>query len=253
MTNRWREAHSAGQGRTGEEKRRRELLRHLCTGRLDSVPPGLLWDPWPNTRPFVKLVVGYNKARQVFLGPLSMIKAIGALAVLGTLIGFMEVNLVGVWTMVISLLELVLVPVGSVPWLGHIVQGIPTLSNVLGAVFLLYYGMELTGQVSMRRQALVLDLNGLYYAAPDGPRTVPWRDVIAASPGRTRWVRVWLEDGVVLRIRVPQDDRNWLVQTMWQLLWHHHRDLYGTFPADNPPPTAPHPELEVQTETPGWG
>ncbi len=76
---------------------------------------------------------------------------------------------------------------------------------------------------------MTLDLNGFYYAAPDGPRTATWRDVIVVSSGRW-WVRVWLENGVVLRLRVPRPDRDWLVDVIEQLLRHHHRDLFGICP-----------------------
>ena len=117
------------------------------------------------------------------------------------------------------------------PGWGGVVQVVPTLVNVVGAALLVYYAMNLTGQVSSQRDVLMLDLNGLYHHSPSGPLNVSWRNVLAVAPGRTRWLRVWLEGGGVLWLRVPEADRDWLVDVIRQLLRHHHQDLYGSCPA----------------------
>ena len=49
-----------------ERIRRCELLRHLRTGGLSDVPDGLLFDPWSDTRPFVKMVAQHDKVLQLF-------------------------------------------------------------------------------------------------------------------------------------------------------------------------------------------
>ena len=232
------------QERLPEPQRQPKLLHHLRTGQLVDVPPGLLKDPWSSTRPFVGLVADCDKVRQVFLRSLSKGQVIGSLVAIGTLATLLEVNLAELWTTIVNLLELVLA--SAVPGLGGVVQVVPTLVNALGAALLVYYAMNLTGQVSNRRNTLVLDLNGLYHDSPSGPLNVSWRNVLAVAPGRTRWLRVWLEDGGVLYLRVPEADRDWLVDVIKQLLRHHHQDLYGTFPdpeAPCPTPTEPQPEL----------
>lgn len=174
------------------------------------------------------LVADFDKVRQVFLRPLSKIQVIGALIAIVTLSAHLEVNLTVLWTAIVNLLELVLASV--VPQLGGIVQVVPTLVNALGMTVLVYYAMNLTGQVSSQRAALMLDLNGLYHNSPSGPLNVSWRNVLAVAPGRARWLRVWLEGGGVLWLRVSEADRDWLVDVIKQLLWHHHQDLYGICP-----------------------
>ena len=209
------------QERLPEPQRQPKLLHHLRTEQLVDVPPGLLKDPWSSTRPFVGLVADCDKVRQVFLGSLSKGQVLGALVAIVTLAALLEVNLAELWAAIVSLLALGLA--SAVPGLGGVVQVVPTLGNALGAALLVYYAMNLTGQVSNRRNALALDLNGLYHDSPSGPLNVSWRNVLAVAPGmavvpgRTRWLRVWLEDGGVLHLRVPEADRDWLVDVIRKL------------------------------------
>ena len=97
------------------------------------------------------LVADFDKVRQVFLGPLSRIQVIGALVAIATLSTLLEVNLTALWTAIANLLELVLA--SAVPGLGGVVQVVPTLVNVVGAALLVYYAMNLTGQVSSQRMS----------------------------------------------------------------------------------------------------
>ena len=116
--------------------------------------PNTCWIPC-GTRPFVRLVAHYDKARQLFVGSFSKSKIIGILVALGTLAPFWGVD-PGEFRVAAE----------------SLVQAMPVLAMVWTAL-LIWFAMDLTGQVSIRRDFLTLDLNGFYYTAPDGPRTAP--------------------------------------------------------------------------------
>ena len=113
----WREARITRQVCIGEQERRWALLRYLRLGQLADVPPSLLLPPRSGGRPldrhpFVRLVVEYAKARQMFLGELSWFEVVRFLASLGGLLGlfgllaaFPEINSVLWWTTVAGMLE----------------------------------------------------------------------------------------------------------------------------------------------------
>ena len=243
----WRAARITRPVCIGEQERRRELLRHLRSGQLADVPPSLLLPPRPGSRPldrrpFVRLVVEYAKARQVFLGALSWFEVVRFLASLGGLWGlfkllsaFPEIDSVLLWTTVVGMLEHALQPaVASAPWLKLIVEWdlwFVVVVVVLGLVLWLV-ALILLGRLSWFRYVLILDLNCLYYYKDDGMCHVGWQDVMAVSCHRKRWIRVRLEEGEVLYLCVPQTDRDWLVQTVRQLIRHHHGNLYGQVTID---------------------
>ena len=119
-----------------------------------------LLDPRRGTRPFVKLVAYYDKVEQLLLGNISGAKIIGTLVALGTLAVLGGVDLAELWAAV-----------------GIFVQAMPVLGNALGAVllvWLVWYAMGLTGQVSIRRGCLTLDLNGLSHSLAGPPHVRRW-------------------------------------------------------------------------------
>lgn len=224
--------------RNEQERRQGQLLDCLRDGPLDDVPAHLLLRSQPGTRPFVGLVADYCKSRQFYLGYCSIPRALAASAaiavpvrvlfwrpplgianpVLGTALGDVwEVSTIVQW------------------WLREIAT-VGLLAMILVALFLL--GLYALGRLSWRKDFLTLDLNELHHATSNGLRNVPWSDIYAVGPGRPGWIRVWLEDGGALRIRVPQGDRDWLVQVIEQLLRHHHRSLHGIMSTGDPQPAA---------------
>ena len=261
MANRWREARSTGPVCAGERERRRALLHQLRMGRLEDVAPELLLEPWQGTRPFVKLVAGYDKAWQVFLGQLPLGEFIRTLiGYVAAFVGFMAalatlhatvlaarnslpgVELALLWATLRDTWGTPLAVLASPTWLGLFYQLV--LPFLAGGVTVVVVFL-LRGRLSLTLNALVLDLNCLYFAGAAGPEDVWWRNVITVSPKGKSWIRVWQEDGVVLLLRVPKADRCWLVEIMRQLL-RHHQDLYGTCPdpaAPCPTPTEHQPEL----------
>ena len=168
------------------------------------------------------------KVRQVFPRPLSKIQGLGALIAIATLSTHLEVNPTAWWTAIVNLLELVLA--ATVPRPGGIVPDVSTLVHALGMTLPVYYAMNLTGQVSSQRDALMLDLNGLYPNSPSGPLNGSWRNGPAVAPGRARRLRVGLEGGGVLWLRVPEADRDRLGDVLRPWLRQHHQDLYGICP-----------------------
>lgn len=101
-------------------------------------------------------------------------------------------------------------------------------------LFLMFLGLYALGRLSRRKDSLTLDLNELRHAAAEGLRHVSWSDVYAVTPGRPCWIRVKLEDGSLLRVCVPQNDRDTLVGIMQQLIRHHHGHLHGLESGNGP-------------------
>ena len=262
---RWRETRSTGPVCADERERRRKLLHHLRTGQLNDVPSSLLLESWSGTRPFVKLVADYDKVWQVFLrwfSPIEFIRTligyaaafVGFMAALATLLATLLAALNSLPGMDLALLWTTLrdawgsplaVPASS-SWMRPFHQVLPALAAVLAGGVTVIGVFWLRGRLSLTWNAAILDLNCLYFAGAAGPEFVWWRHVIAVSSKGKGWIRVWQENGVVLLLRVPPADHCWLVEIMRQLLRHHHRDLYGTVPANEAPcptPTEPQPEL----------
>ena len=240
------------QERLPEPQRQQELLHHLRTGQLADVPPRFLREPRSRTRPFVRLVADVGKVWQVFLGRFSLIEFIrtfvGFLAALATLLAALNslpgVDLVLLWTALRDVWGPTLAVLAFPTWLSLL---FPLVLPSLVVLVIFVVVLFLLGRLSLTRDVAILDLNCLYFAGATGPEYVWWRNVIEVLPKRKSWIRVRQEDGVDLLLRVPQADRGWLVEIMRQLLWHHHRDLYGTVPDKEPPccpsPTEPHPKL----------
>ena len=199
-----------------EPERRKKLLDCLRCGLLSDVPGTLLRDPQPGTRPHVKLVAHLPRLWQVFLRHVPMSE--GIRLVVGAPFG---VGLLLLWTTTVAprLRDLG-------PW-GELVNFVAWM--VVGAGFYLL-ALNLRGRFACTWDTPLLDLNELRCVSPDGPRHVPWREVYTVSLGVMNWVRVELENGVVVLIRVPRADRDWLVDAMKELIRHHHGDLHGTMP-----------------------
>ena len=225
-----------------QERRQRQLLDHLRDGSLDDMPSHLLLCSRPGTRPFVGLVVHYRKVRQFFWRYCTIFQALSASAVIGAPIGgflFFRQPL-GITNPESGMVPLDMWEVSTiVQWLLRELFTIGLL--VASMLILLLLGLYALGHLSWRKDSLTLDLNELHHASSDGLRHVPWSDIHAVYPGQPGWVRVELEDGGVLRIRVPQNDRDWLVQVIEQLLRHHHRGLHGAM-STSPPQAVTEPE-----------
>ncbi|MCY4520134.1 MAG: hypothetical protein OXC13_05070 [Caldilineaceae bacterium] len=213
-----------------EQKRLRALLCHLRCGPLNDVPIDLLLEPPADTRPSVMLVAESTGSWQVFLGfrsPLEWFKAIakfliGLVTLLAALFSILEVDLGSLWATAWSSLR------ASPPWLEILFQGILVpLGMVLAPTLMFLLTLFFLGQLSCTRAALRLDLNRLRCTLVNGPRRVPWRDVITVSPDRKAWIWVLMEDHAGLLVRVPKADRDTLVAIMGELIRHHHPHLHG--------------------------
>ena len=224
-----------------EQNKLCKLLHHLRTNRLDNVPHGLLWKPGLDTQPRLGLVADYDITCQVFLRQFSLITFIRALFVLMTGLASLltalfilpEGNWTSVWVMILALWESPPDPFASIPWLGILFQQIlMPMGWLLALGVIAGFALFLRGRLSCTWDALILDLNYLYCTMANGREQVRWQDVLAVSPARKCWIRVRLENQVMLFVRVPEDDRECLVQTIGQLILHH-QDLHGVFPDDD--------------------
>lgn len=115
---------------------------------------------------------------------------------------------------------------------------------LLAAGFTGVITLILLGRLSCTWGALILDLDYLHCTMVNGPGQVRWRDVLEVTPVLKSSIRIQLENHMFLLVHVPEDDREWLVQIMEQLILHH-QDLHGVFPdSDSISPT-----LSETTET----
>ena len=207
-----------------QERRQRQLLDCLRDGPPDDVPTHLLLRSQPGTRPFVGLVAHYCKSRQFYFGYCSVPQAFAAAAAIAAPVGVLFLrHPLGIASLV-SGTAFGEVSTAMQWWLRELAAaGVLVTAPI--ALFLL--GLYALGRLSWRKDFLTLDLNELHHATSDGLRHVPWSDIHAVYPGKPGWVRVQLEDGGALRMRVPQSDRDWLVQVIELLLRYHHRSLHG--------------------------
>ncbi|MXZ43197.1 MAG: hypothetical protein F4Z18_15930 [Caldilineaceae bacterium SB0666_bin_21] len=214
--------------RLDEKTRQQFLLSHLRLGTLTDIPPHLLLKPRRGTLPFMQLVAHYPKVWQIFSGRTSLFGAIAVLALvgflrdrLGMLLDPSWIESVPTWVdsnlaSELSYLSIALISLGLL--LMHMIL-------VLGLFVL--FPLYLLGKLIFAWNTLSLDLNGLHHASTDGLPYTPWRDVHGIDPDKLRWIRVKLKNGILLRLRVPRADRDWLVKAMRQLLRHHYGDLHG--------------------------
>jgi hypothetical protein len=116
--------------------------------------------------------------------------------------------------------------------LSYLSKALISLGVILVHIVLVFglfilFPLYLLGKLIFAKSTLSLDLNGLHHASADGQPYTPWRDVHGVDPDKLRWIRVQLKNGILLRLRVPKADRDWLVEAMRQLLRHHYGDLHG--------------------------
>ena len=91
------------------------------------------------------------------------------------------------------------------------------------------------GKISFIREALDLDLNGIYHEAPQGRCYTPWSKVVNSRPLKKTGIRLFLDDGGVFWFHVPKADRDGLVEEIGFLILHHQpEDLLGKL-ADRSP------------------
>lgn len=224
-----------------EQNKLCKLLHHLRTNRLDNVPCGLLWEPGLDRQPRLGFVAYYDISCQVLIKQFTWITFIRDLFVLMTglaslltaLFILRNGNWVSLWMMILALWESLPTPFASISWLGGLFQHIlMPMGWLLALVVIAGFALFLRGRLSCTWDALILDLNYLHCTMANGPEQVRWRDVLAVSPARKCWIRVQLENHMILFVRVPEDDRECLVRTIGQLILHH-QDLYGVFPNDD--------------------
>lgn len=220
--------------RLDEKTRQQFLLSHLRLGSLAAIPPHLLLKPRYGTPPFMQLVAHYPKVWQTFSGRTSLFGAIAVLVLVGFLMDRLGMFLNPSW-------------IESVPtWvdsnlaseLSYLSKALISLGLILVYMVLvlglfILFPLYLLGKLIFAKSTLSLDLNGLHHASADGQPYTPWQDVHGVDPDKLRWIRVQLKNGILLRLRVPKADRDWLVEAMRQLLRHHYGDLHGQMPFDD--------------------
>ena len=227
------------QARLPELQRQQQLLHHLCTGQLNDVPNELLLEPRSDTRPSVRLVSYYPMLQQMVVGNFSPIDVVKLVPSTFLVLVALQVERLESW----------LLTAVAASWLRDVVQLVlePVVWFAVAAVVFLAIA-NLRGRWSWTRNLLTLDLNELRVAMPDRLRQVPWCGIYTASRGILGWVRVELEDGMVVLLRVPKADRDMLIDIMRGLIRLHHRNLYGQAPdpgSSNPQPVPPaHGEAE---------
>ena len=209
-----------GPERLTEPQRQQKLLHHLRTGRLADVPDELLLEPRSDTRPSVRLVAHYPVLQQMVVGNLSLPDVVKLVPSIFLVLAALQVERLESW----------LLTAVAASWLRDVVQILEPVVWFAVVVVVFLAAANFRGRWSWTRNLLTLDLNELRVAMPDRLRQVPWRGIYTASCGFLGWVRVELEDGMVLLLRVPEADRDWLVDVIRQLLRHHHQDLYGSCP-----------------------
>lgn len=205
-----------------ERERLANLLHCLreCKS-LDDVPFALLAEPQPDTRPSVKLVAHYPDCRQKFVSQWSLEKWFERVPTVVALLVFMGVSLsIDEWEAALDVLH-------DAVWWSWIVFLVGTPLFMLIVVPALFFVVRV-GQTHRGRGDLILDLNELRHAGPDGQASVPWRDVYTVTLGDKCRVRVELVSGDRLFVRLSTPvDRDNLIDIVRELIRLHHQDLHG--------------------------
>ena len=208
-----------------ETERRQAFLYQLKEGP-EKVSPELLLNPKSNTRPRVGLVVCYCQIRQVVFADFSFGPVLALLLALVVSSGLWR----WIWGLAPILETWINLALSLIPWGIPNILAIQLLSGLIIAVSgccIIGIAAFLLGKLSITREALAMDLNGLFYHSPKGKTYIPWSQVYASNCWRTRWIRLFREDGGILVCRVPLVDRDWLAQVVRLLILHHQPDLYG--------------------------
>ncbi len=207
-----------------EKKRQQKLLSKLQSGSYKDVPPDLLLDlllpPHDDTRPFTKLVKHYSKRWQARSNPISPHQIVALISTVPAVVAF-YLTTIGL-SSISSASEN---PTLLLEYLGtaHVVI-------TLAAIALLCYAIMLLHILAFNFNDFCLDLNGVRCVAYDGYRFVSWKDVYTVTCVHQRWIRLTFENGGQAKVRVPKEDRRWLLQVIKELLRQHHNDLYGVDP-----------------------
>ena len=185
-----------------------ELRDHLCSPDVNDVPPKLLQDPKPDTRPDVRLVAYYAEIKQESLGKLtardSLTIVLSVIATFWTISGIENMPILDQhqqwWYLWVPLI------VGLAAW-------------------------RVLKMMKTREGPLSLNMEELSLSLPDRNRHEQWRDVFSVSciqekflwKNRSR-IRVELNDGVVAKLYVPENDCGSLVEVMRDLIIYHRKD-----------------------------
>ena len=187
-------------------------------------------DPLPSSRPNIGLLVNFPNIRQVVFDDFRF----GAVILLALSLGggvYLEhsANLTEMTWFGVSQFS-------NIEWSrNHLVLYIIEAVIVLFlALFLPFIAAFLLGRLSLVRDSLSLDLNGVYYLSPQGKCYTPWQKVFTSCRWRTRWIKLFLEDGGTVLFRVPAADRDWLDQIIRLLLHNHQTELRGKLQPEEP-------------------
>ncbi len=208
-----------------EAVRRQALLCQMKEG-LENVTPELLLVPNSSTRPEVGLVAYCSRVRQVVFADFSLGPMLALLLPLVVSGSFWT----GIWDLVPALETWINLLFSVIPWeIPRLLAIQISFGLMLGILGCCIVGIAafLLGNVSITSDTFALDLNGLYYHSPKGRIYIPWSQVYASECNRTRWIRIFQEDGGTLVCRVPLQDRDWMAQIIRLLILHHQPGLYG--------------------------
>ncbi|MYD89699.1 MAG: hypothetical protein F4Y08_05080 [Caldilineaceae bacterium SB0662_bin_9] len=198
---------------TREERERkhndwRRLVDHLSNHGLQGVPDDCLRDATSITKPNVQLVAYYAKVTLTTSGRPAFPLASVALQIFT--VALVLISLVTQWNETV----------------------IPLASQMFAAAILLGGFVWFIWKASNTQNALWLTLSDLSMSLPDEWRHTAWADVYSASahdPGclgslldflrRKSCIRVLLETGEDIVLRVPARDRDLLVEVMQALMY----------------------------------
>ena len=208
------------------EKEHKRCIDLLCCLQQEGparISPEYLLNPI-GTRPQIGIVAHYSRISQIVFDNFQW----GAVVLLMLTIGGSYY-----WNATEQLAEFGLNSIVN-PWtwekLGLILATLFLLFLI--AVLLIGLSSFLLSRLSFVRDSLSLDLNGLFYVSPQGRCYSPWLRFYALSCWRTRWIKLFTEEGGTILLRVPEEDRDWLAQVIDLLLQYHQADLHGNLNRD---------------------
>ena len=205
-------------------KRWCELRGHLRAGGLNEKPDDtLLLDAERTTRPDVRLVAYFDEIKQESTGKKTSTEILTA--VLAVVLGVRALT-------------------GFDLWFDDTEQWVPGFGWWILTLAMLTFTYTVVGlflrKMKSREDSLCLTWEELNLSLPDGNRHVPWRDVYSAIDVQERkrfgrckpyvrrkvnpCVRVELNDGVVARLYVDEEDCQPLADLMRDFVVHHRDD-----------------------------
>ena len=187
-------------------ERWRDLRDHLHSAGVNDIPPKLLQDPEPDTRPDMQLVAYYAKIKQESLGKLTardlLTIVLSMVATFWTISGIDNMLILDLqwWHLLIPLI------MGLAVW-------------------------QVLKMMAMYDGPLSLNVEELSLSLPDRNRHEQWCGVFSVSCVQKKFfwknrscIRVELNDGVVIRLHVPEDDCDPLVEVMRDLIIYYRKD-----------------------------